>query len=358
MSPSKIKLEKPVHGSINPTELRSLGLKAEDVLDFSANVNPLGVSPRVREAIANGDFRHYPDPDCLELREALAKSIGVDVNNIMIGNGSTELIHLLARAFSDKTDSAVILAPTFGEYEMACRLSGAEPDIIRARPENGFQWDIQDVCRRIERIKPRLVFFCNPNNPTGIYLEKDVAIYLAEATNPGILVIDEAYLPFIDDRWNSISLLERGNVVLLRSMTKDHALTGLRLGYTITSPDINNLLRTYQPCWSVNTLAQAAGVAALSNEEHVSEAKQLIDEARSYLHTSLTELDLRVLPSGVNFILVEVGDAQRFRSQFLQRSLCVRDCTSFGLPEYIRITVRTMPDSQKLVDGFRDLYSH
>ena len=357
MPSSKPNIEKPVHGSISPAELRMLGLKIEDVIDFSANINPLGVSPNVKEAIANVDFSRYPDPDCLDLREALAEVTGVNMANIMIGNGSTELIHLLARSCLGGNSAAVILAPTFGEYELACRLSGVEPVFIHARAEDDFHWNMNEVRRQIKQIKPQLVFFCNPNNPTGLYSQKETIELLAEATAPGILAVDEAYLPFVDKRWNSTSLLEMENVVLLRSMTKDHALTGLRLGYALAPTRIIESLRIFQPCWNVNTVAQAAGITALANQQHVTQARQLIDEARSYLHTYLTYSGLRVLPSSVNFFLVESGDAKKTRSQLLEHGLCVRDCSSFGLPEYIRITCGVMSDCEKLVEGFRKIYN-
>ena len=352
MSFNKLDLTTPVHGSINPAELRSLGLKIEDVIDFSANINPLGVSPYVTKAITDSDFSLYPDPDCLELREKLAEVIGVNTAHIMIGNGSTELIHLLARACLNRKDTAVILAPTFCEYDNACRLSGVIPIEIRTQAEDDFRWDIDSICHQIKRQKPQLVFFCNPNNPTGLYCDKDMIKSVAEATSPGILAVDEAYLPFVDNPWDSISLLEIENIVLLRSMTKDHALTGLRLGYALASTEIIDTLKLYQPTWNVNTLAQVAGVAALDNREHVLQAKQLVDEARLYLFNALTELGLRALPSSVNFFLVEVGDAKTIRSKLLQHGLVVRDCTSFSLPNYIRITVGKMTDCHKLIEGF------
>ena len=355
MSFNKLDLTTPVHGSINPAELRSLGLKIEDVIDFSANINPLGVSPYVIKAIIDLDFSRYPDPDCLELREKLAEVTGVNTAHIMIGNGSTELIHLLTRACLNHKDTAVILAPTFGEYDNACRLSGVIPIEIRTQAENDFRWDINSICHQIKQLKPQLVFFCNPNNPTGVYCNKDMIQSVAEATSPGILAVDEAYLPFIDNPWNSIPLLEIENIVLLRSMTKDHALTGLRLGYALASTKIIETLKLYQPTWNVNTLAQAAGVAALANREHILQAKQLVDEARLYLFNALTDLGLRALPSSVNFFLVEVGDAKTTRSKLLQRGLVVRDCTSFGLPNYIRITVGKMTDCHKLIEGFREI---
>jgi histidinol-phosphate aminotransferase len=355
MQSSKYFLKQPVHGSITPDELRKLGLKPEEVLDFSANINPLGISAIVREAIARVDIARYPDPDCLELREALASNLGVGASNIIIGNGATEIIHLLARALLGNGGVATVLAPTFGEYESACRMVGIESVMMQAREDRGFLWDIDDTCHRIEELKPQLVFLCNPNNPTGLYLDSKAVEHIAKASAPGMLVIDEAYVPFVGDSWDSTVLLDAGNIVLLRSMTKDHALAGLRLGYAILSAEATDAIRLRQPFWSVNAMAQAAGLAAIAVPQHVAKAKEIVNESKAYLHGALEEIGLKVLPSSANFLLVKVGDAGAIRSALLRSGLCVRDCTSFSLPQYIRVAVRTLPDCLKLVKGLREI---
>src|SRR4030042_5369309 len=149
MSFGKADLERPGHGSINLSELKTLGLQAKDVIDFSANINPLGVSPAVKKAIAEMDVSGYPDPDCNELRQALSRYTGAAIENIMVGNGSTELVHLFARARLADDGCAVILAPTFGEYEMACHLVNVPPVMIPARESDKFHWNITGVCKKL-----------------------------------------------------------------------------------------------------------------------------------------------------------------------------------------------------------------
>lgn len=355
---SKPELEKCVHGSIGPAELNKLGLAADDVIDFSANVNPLGVSPRVEKALAGVDLARYPDPDCLELRQSLSRATGVSVEAILVGNGSTELIYLLAQAClagcEPRAACAAILAPTFGEYESACRLAGVRPVMLQAREEDGFRWDVADVCREIGRLRPRLVFLCNPNNPTGLYLDKMAVEQIATAAAPGFLAIDEAYVAFLGDAWDATSLVEHGNVVLLRSMTKDHALAGLRLGYALAPGKMIRDLTLYQPSWSVNAAAQAAGLAALADPQHVSRANEVIAEARTYLYGALKGLGLEALPASANFLLIKVGDARMVRAALLRRGLCVRDCSSFGLPQHIRVAVLALPECRKLAAGLNE----
>jgi len=349
---------KAVHGGLKPGELRQLGLTAGELIDFSASINPLGPPPEIWEAMARVDLSAYPDPECLLLREALSSMLGVRIECITIGNGSTELIHLLARACLSGEDKAIIFSPTFGEYEAACRLTGATVLYLEAREREGFLWDLDYACQLIREKEPRLVFLCNPNNPTGVLLPQRPDVHrLAEAVGTnGLLVVDEAYLSFVDGaEESSPGLLGLGNLVVLRSMTKDYALTGLRLGYAVASEEVSRLLRAYQPGWSVNSLAQAAGLAALSNQEHLARARECVRQVKGYLQRELGVLGLKVGPSAANFLLIDVGDAASVRARLLRRGVCVRDCTSFGLPRHIRVGIRTIPDCQRLVKSLSEL---
>jgi len=165
----------------------------------------------------------------------------------------------------------------------------------------------------------------------------------------GLLVVDEAYVSFVGRPWDSLALLDRENVVLLRSMTKDYALTGLRLGYSLATEEVTRCLASFQPDWSVNGLAQAAGLVALADQEYLPRARQAVSQAKEYLMRRLTSLGFTVAPSEANFLLVEVGDGCAWRGKLVRRGLVVRDCTSFGLPDCIRIGIRTLPDCQRLV---------
>lgn len=346
--------ERPVHGGLNYAELEYLGLRPGDVTDFSASINPLGPSRTALEAAQQVNLAAYPDPDCLDLRRAIGGSLDVDPDNILPGNGSTELIHLLARAFLAPDDSALIFAPTFGEYVAACRTEGVESASLlpkdTGKSEARFLWDIDLALDRIAEEAPSVVFLCNPNNPTGVYLGEDEVRRIAEALRgAGLLVLDEAYLPFVNERWDSRSLLSLGNVALLRSMTKDYALTGLRLGYLLATGDVVRRIRRFQYSWSVNAAAQAAGIAALADGEHVENGRRVVDEGKAYLGNVAKALGVECPPAAANFLLFNVGRAREVREALLvQHRICVRDCASFGLPEYIRIGVRNMEDNRRL----------
>ncbi len=351
---------RPVHGGIRPAQLRALGLEPADTLDFSASISPLGPPQGLEKTLRRVDLTAYPDPECLELREALSQNLGLAIDRILVGNGSTELIHLLTRASLSPppagcADTALLLGPTYGEYAGAVALAGAQVLELAARRQLGFSWDLAQAEAIIRTRRPSLIFLCNPNNPTGVYLDKKAVLDLAQwvAQAGGLLVVDEAYLNFVNQPWNSLALLEpesgaANNVIILRSMTKDYALTGLRLGYSLAAPKITSRLARFQPDWSVNGLAQAAGLVALADIGYLPAAREAVNSAKSYLVHTLTGLGFAVLPSAANFLLVEVGDGRAWRERLMRQGIFVRDCASFGLPDCIRIGIRSQPDCQRL----------
>lgn len=344
--------DRPTHGGINASEIEALGLRVEDVLDFSASINPLGPSPCAVDATKNVNLAVYPDTDCVKLREAIGRETGVPPDNILVGNGSTELIHLLAQSrLGGKDGDGLVFAPTFGEYEAACRLWAGAPSKIRLDMEG--LGDSLAAASAIATLRPSLVFLCNPNNPTGSYMGgREVAEIAGAVGDSGLLVLDEAYVSFVEERWDSTHLLDTGNVAILRSMTKDYALTGLRLGYMLASAEVIESVRRFQYSWSVNALAQASGIAALDDPEHVARGREAARIGREYLRDAMRTLGLEVAPSVANFLLIRVERAAETRLALLKRhSICVRDCASFGLPEHIRVGVRTMDCNRRLVEA-------
>ena len=361
---------RPVHGGVKPAELRALGLRPEDVLDFSASVSPLGPPGGVRDALRGADLATYPDPQCLLLREAISAHLSrqdsatVPVSRILAGNGSTEIIHLLARAYLSPprlgaTNSVFLLTPTYGEYAGAAQLAGAAVSGLDSRGSPGFRWDPDLAAAEIRRQRPSLVFLCNPNNPTGVFLDSAEVGELAHACADAgsLLVLDEAYVSFVEESWDSPALTESGGTALVRSMTKDYGLTALRLGYCVAREDVIERLSSLQPDWSVNGLAQAAGVAALADDGYLPRVRRVVSDTKAYLAQRLGELGFPVPPSAANFLLVQVGDGASWRARLMRRGLLVRDCASFGLPEYIRVGIRSPADCRRLADAMADLAS-
>ena len=340
-----------VHGGLDQAELERLGLRAGDVLDFSVSTNPLGPSPAALAAARAADLGRYPDRQALELRRAGAGELGVTAEQVLLGNGSAELIWLLALAYLGPGERAFVLEPTFGEYGAAARLLGAEVGAWRADARDGFRVDLERVVGELERLQPRLTFVCNPNNPTGTWLTQSDLARLVEALPRRLLVVDEAYLDLAGRDSPSLPLVESGRVVVLRSMTKDYGLPGLRLGFAVGPLEVIRALAAAQPPWSVNAAAQAAGLAALGDRAHVEAGRRAAAEARAYLVPRLEALGYRCLPSTTNFWLVEVGDAAALRGRLLRRGIMVRDCSSFGLPAYIRLAARPLAECERLIEA-------
>lgn len=343
------------HGALDYAELERLGLDADKMLDFSVNSNPYGPSPAVRRALAEVPLERYPDREALSLRRALAGRLDISPEQIVIGNGTAELLWLLALAFLRVGDRVLIIGPTFGEYGRAAALMGALVTAWTAEPERAFAVDPVQVGQRLQELAPRLVFMCNPNNPTGTVVTPETISTWAEAHPRTLFVVDEAYLAFAPGQRSALGVA-LDNVLVLRSMTKDYALAGLRLGYAVGHASVIAALAGVRPAWNVNALAQAAGMAALSDEAHLRESLEALGRAKCELVASLEDLGLAPLPSAVHFFLVHVGGGRAFRQALLQRGILVRDCDSFGLPAYVRIATRRPEENAQLLAAISALH--
>jgi histidinol-phosphate aminotransferase len=346
-------LTRGVHGGFDHAEMKALGIDIEDVLDFSVCTNPFMPPPGIKEAISSAPIERYPDSQSSLLRQKLAEKLGIDENNILVGSGTTELIRLVVQVYFQQKDRVLILEPTYGEYEVACRLGDTHLIKYRAVVKDKFRHRVEGVTATIRQKRPRGIFICNPNNPTGQYLSHNDIEKVTEAMKGGLVIIDEAYISFVAKRWNSLDLIQHVNVVILRSMTKDYGLPGLRLGYAVASLEIIDSLRTALPPWNVNAVAQQAGITVLENEEYLQESLRKTREASEFLLKEISRLGLKTLSSDAHYFLVKVGNATECRRSLLMKGILVRDCSSFGLPEYIRISPRTIPECRKLVSALR-----
>ena len=335
-----------VHGSLSDAELRALGVSRGSILDLSASINPLGPSPRAIEALAglsvDGSMSRYPDDGGPALREGLAGRDRVEPAQVIVANGAVELLWLLALAYLEPGDLVLVVGPTFGEYARAARIAGATVIEWRAEAGSGFVPDSGAIAAAVEHHHPRLVFLCNPNNPTGVCLDHAAIGDVLQRVGSALLVVDAAYAPFATCAPNLHDLLPDGRLVLLHSLTKSCALAGLRLGYAVADRPVIAALDRVRPPWTVNAAAIACGLAALADTEHQERSLAEVAESRACLELLLTACGLHVYASSVNFVLVDVGDGARFRARLLRRGICVRDCASFGLPACVRIAVPAM----------------
>lgn len=328
----------------------------EGALDFSSNVNPYGPSPRVWEAVRQVALDRHPDPRAWPLRRLLAEREGLPPEAVLAGNGSVDLLYQLAVAHLRPGDPVLVAEPTFGEYAAAAALMGARVERLRAAPAGGFAHDPDALAEAARRLRPRVLFLCNPNNPTGACLPTAALARLLDACPDTLVLLDEAFAGFLPAPWPGRPLLGRPNLAILRSLTKDYALTGLRAGYLLGPPDLVAAVAKAQPPWSVNALAQAAAAAALQDQQHLRGSLAALAAARAGLAQELARRGLAPLPSPLHFFLVEVGRADQWRQGLLERGALVRDCASFGLPAHIRISARRPEENLRLlraIDGLR-----
>ena len=348
------KLSPAVHGGIDYTELLSIGIPADEILDFSTNCNPFGPPPGIKGVIKNADLESYPDSASNELRKALADKLQVNMNNLIIGSGSTELIRLISLAYLDNKDTVIIYSPTYSEYETACKISGCTIIKIDLSSEDNFNLDAKKTVSQIKKHKATAVFLCNPNNPTGQYLSKNEVECIIKADKNCLVILDEAYIAFTDNPWESLDLLKYDNLLIVRSMTKDYALAGIRIGYAIAGEDIIATLNKIKPPWNVSSVAQKAAIYTLSHDQYIQQCHRKIQISKNYLISELQKMGIYTLPSQTNFFLVRTGNATVIRQLLLKKGILIRDCSSFGLLEYIRIAPRSISQCKKLILALKE----
>lgn len=332
-----------------------------ELLDFSANLNPLGMPESVRKAAEDAvrEAIHYPDPLCRELCAAIARRDNVTPERVLCGNGAADLVFRLA--FSQRPRRVLVTAPTFSEYQDAVQAAGGEVVYHRLAPDNDF--DLTEAVLDDLDDSLDMAFFCTPNNPTGRLIDRDLMLRILERCREKSIrvVVDECFLSLSDpsERVSLAGELESfPNLVLLRAFTKSYAMPGLRLGYCLSADAalLDGLSRCTQP-WSVSGPAQAAGLAALTEPEHPARARQLIAVERSWLIDALRALGLRVFPSEVNYILFRAPGVDDLKERLLAHGVLIRSCANYvGLgSDYYRVAVRPHRENEGLIGAMKEV---
>ena len=336
------------------------GRKRPGTVKLSSNENPLGPSPRALEAIAEWapQVNTYPDGLACELRGALADQADVAPENIIIGNGSDEVLVMTAGTFLNPGDRAVIPAHTFSQYEFATRLYDGEPVFAPMRDGR----ILLDEMRALIGENTRLVFLCNPNNPTGTYVgAAELRAFAREVPDDVLLVVDEAYNEFAEapDFPDAVELTrDRGNVLVLRTFSKLYGLASLRVGYGVASPELISSMHMVKPPFNTGLLAQKAATAALSDTEFVERTLANNREQREVLRAELERLGMHQYPSQANFICADCGrDAKEFATELAEEGVSVRPLTSFGMPTWVRISVGTAEQNRVLVGALDKVHA-
>ncbi|PVX23740.1 MAG: hypothetical protein CW716_11485 [Candidatus Bathyarchaeum sp.] len=344
------------------------GIPLNEILDFSISTNPFGAPETALEKIQGhlDVVQHYPDPDPEWLFQALSKSANVEAKNVILGNGSTELIYLFNEVFLEDEYEAVIPVPSFSEYKAAIERFGGNMTFLRCDAAKGFQLNVKELENTISK-KTRIIFLCNPNSPTGVLYDKsDLLQIIKVAEENNVLVfLDEDYIDFVDDdkRYSMAEYVNKyNNLFVLRSLTKFFGLAGVRIGYGIGSPELITTLKNVQMPWSVNSLAMFATEAAINDDEFIQKSRLLVSQSRKEMQDELNAVHgLKVHPSETNFLLIEITKAgvtsTQIKEGLAKKGMLIRDCKDFdGLNNrFFRVTVRKPEENKKLIDQIKVL---
>lgn len=323
-----------------------------DIIKMASNENPMGPSPRAVEAAMEAvrESNSYPDPHCTYLREALAKHLQVGEQNLIFGNGAHEMIFLLTSTFLKPGEEAVIPLPSFGEYVAAVRLAGG---IVKPIALQDLTLDLE-ACLEAITENTKLVFICNPNNPTGTLLEAEKINGFMERVPGHVLVIyDEAYGEYVDDPSypNGIDWVKQGkNVIVLRTFSKVYSLAGLRVGYAVANDALADYIGRVRLVFNVNVIAQAAAVAALEDTDYFKLSIENNRQAKEQLYKMLSELGIGYIPTQANFLLVDIlGDSSPVFQELMKLGVIVRPGNIFGLNNYLRVTIGTQEQNIRFI---------
>lgn len=338
-----------------------------NILDFSANINPLGLPNSLRQSIITNLDRitAYPDAEAHDLKAAISLHYNVERSYITVGNGAVELLYVLCNAIRPR--QVLVAAPTFSEYERAARSSGSEVKYLYLNSETDFQINVQHLIQELQSNLIDILFIGNPNNPTGTLMKtKDIEpILQAARLHNTFVVVDESFLDFLmdDDEYTCRHLLPHfENLMILHSLTKFYAIPGLRLGFALTSPKITNLLHKGKDPWNVNSLAQCAGVAALNDHDFKLASKQLINQTKDEFYKQISTISsLKPYQPSVNFMLVNISNTRmrssELRTQLARQDILIRDCNNYpGLSDsYIRLAVKMPEQNQQLLKALQNI---
>lgn len=337
---------------------RELGLT--DVIKMASNENPLGPSQLAVEAMHNNleKMHIYPDGNCYYLKQALAAKLKVTLEQLIFGNGSDEILSFLTLAYINPGDEAVMVAPSFSEYDFAMRLMGGIPRTVPLLGES-FSYDLEAVFNAVNE-KTRLIFICSPNNPTGsIIRKKELDDFVKSLPPKVLLVLDQAYIEYVSDQDHPSGLDYIENnypVIALRTFSKIYGLAGLRIGYGIGPEGIVAELNRVREPFNVNAMAQAAAIAALEDDNHVNRSRAMVKRAREQLTEGLAFLGLKPVPDEANFCFVDVkADSKQVFQALLKRGIIVRTGDIFGFPTYIRVTYGKAEHNSRFLSALKEV---
>jgi histidinol-phosphate aminotransferase len=334
---------------------REMGLEPSAIIKLASNENPLGPSPKalaaMRDALERANF--YPDGGGWALRGAIAEKLGLERANVVLGNGSNEIIEFLGHAFLEPGAEVVTAKHAFAVYTLMAQLFGATTVEVE---DPGYTHDLEAMLAAITP-RTRQVFIANPNNPTGTLVgQEEIDAFMARVPEHVVVVFDEAYHEFLDNPPDVLKYVREGrNVVVMRTFSKIQGLAALRIGYGLAPAKLAEVLQKTRQPFNANAIAQAGAAAGIRDDEHMRRTRELTHEGRNYLQTEFAAMGLAFVPSYANFVLVRVGDGDAVFQALLRQGIIVRAMRSYKLPEWIRVSVGTMEQNRRFIEALRAL---
>ena len=344
---------------------REYGLDESKIVKLASNENPLGMPKSAQDAMlaAAADLGRYPDSNGFELKKVLSASLDVPADWITLGNGSNDILELAARAVAQLGDDIIFSRHAFAVYPLASQAVGARA--IEVAPTASYGHDLPAMLKAVQSSgdKAKLVFVANPNNPTGSYLQPaEIEAFLQAVPTNVVVVLDEAYNEYLapEQRYDAIAWVKRfPNMILSRSFSKAYGLAGLRIGYGVAQPALTDLLNRIRQPFNVNSLAQAAAIAAFQDSAFLQQGYEVNRAGYLQLTQAFTEMGLTYLPSAGNFVLVKVGEDDeagvRVNLALLKRGIIVRPVGNYGLPKWLRISIGLPEENAAFINAFREI---
>ncbi len=349
----------PVYQAGRPIEevARELGLPAASIIKLASNENPLGPSPKALAAMEHvlKNLHLYPDGNAFYLKQKLATKLGIDTANLTLGNGSNEIIEFVGHAFMGPGVDVVVSQYGFAVYPIVTGLFGANLITV---PAKNLGHDLKAMVKAITP-QTRVMFVANPNNPTGTLASRTEIVELVNSIPDHVLlVMDEAYIEFLDDAVNLVPLIRDGqmkNLILMRTFSKIFGLAGLRLGYGVASPEIIGALEKIRQPFNINSIAQAGAMAALDDADHFSATKANNAAGVEFFESAFKAMKREFIPSAANFVLIRVGDGAKVFNELQKRGVITRPMAGYQLPEWLRISVGTPSENQRCLAALNEV---
>lgn len=358
LAPAYIRAIAPYQGGKPISELaREMGLQEHEVVKLASNENPLGISPKAEMAIQDAllNVARYPDGNSFSLRDAVAKKFDLAPNQIVFGNGSNDILELAARAFLVAGDEAIYSQHAFAVYPLVTQAVGAKGVVV---PAVDYGHDLNGMIAAITP-KTKIIFVANPNNPTGTLLAKDaVFAFLKQVPKTVIVVLDEAYDEYLSNADKSVSISwvkQFENLIISRTFSKAYGLAGLRVGFGVSSVDVADIMNRVRQPFNVNSIAQAAAVASLDDEDFVDRSRALNNAGMMQMTQGLQQLGLSYIPSFGNFLSFKVIDATGVYQKLLRDGVIVRPVANYEMPDYLRVSIGLFSENAKFLSVLKTI---